>query len=72
MSEPCSMCGEEEATVFDKWPAPICDDCDEWLKGIETDLNAMEKVDPALGKAAGEVVDAAWKYFNTLNDEGCE
>jgi hypothetical protein len=55
------MCEQEEATVFDRWPAPVCAGCDEWLAGIGEDLDAMEKADPALGKLAGEVADAARK-----------
>jgi len=52
------MCEEGPATVFNKWPAPVCATCDEWLSGLDQDLDQMEKDDPALGKAAGEIADA--------------
>jgi hypothetical protein len=54
----CSMCDDAPATVFNKWPAPVCAECDEWLDSLDQELDVMEKDDPALGKAAGEIADA--------------
>lgn len=58
----CTMCEEAPATTT--YGAPVCQLCREWLVGLNGDLDAMEKADPALRKAAGEVADAARRFFD--------
>lgn len=53
------MCENRRATVLDRWPAPVCADCDAWLVDLGADLQTMEAADPKL-KEASERVERAW------------
>jgi hypothetical protein len=55
------MCEERPATM--EFFAPVCAECHAWLTDLEGELDSMEKTDPALGKAAGEIADA-WRQLN--------
>lgn len=56
LEDPCSMCGEDEATTV--WGVPVCESCAESLDRLDSQLGEMEAGDPGL-KAAGDRLRAA-------------
>lgn len=54
----CGQCFTREAKVMEKWPVPVCYQCDMGLEALGEDLRQMEDLDPNL-KMKREDVDEA-------------
>lgn len=86
---PCGMCRDianeamenpeagipevRPATVFGKWPEPVCAEHDASLDSLGTDLAEMEAQDPELARPGQEVRDAVQRMSDRVNctEPGC-
>lgn len=61
MADLCSFCEEAPATTT--WGLPVCQPCEDFLRGLNDDLTAMEADDPDLAVKGRAVEEAAQRLF---------
>lgn len=65
MADLCSLCDE---TNVDAGAGDVCEDCLEWLMGLQHDLDAMEAIDPRLAELGREVEQRATALLHRLRE----
>jgi hypothetical protein len=61
------------ATVFGKWPEPVCDEHDRFLTALGIDLEELEKQEPDIAKLGQQLRDGLANFFTGrgCTDSGC-